>query len=321
MIFYNLNGIPTKTPPEKDFWIQMDSEQVFLRSDDISYNIEEVCVRIHDLIPEKLFGGLDKYHAILPSVTPLFYQSGLDSESSLSKLDFEKIVSAHSSDEVFNKLLYLFDVRNLVSSIQNSTIEVKYLFGLFYKYLNENSFLLVNKPINETGIQYAAGFIVSNIYATLNSIIINLSSQLDFVTKLAFEIENLQNSFSTYPKMKSKDVLYGDKKKLTINEMTDSLFESSEYLNLIVTLRNEIIHNSSYDNLPKVYQTFEEGILKEKFILLPDMENGRLITFKNRRRFFGSEIKFNELLPDLLTEFWNRLHFTLNVIKNTANTV
>ena len=319
MYFLKKNGIPSETIQKNDFWIKIDNDRVFFKSDKIFYEIENLCVKIHDLIAEILFDNLENFNSKLPLLNPFFYQSGLDSECSISKVDFEKEVSGQSNNEIFNKMLYLFDVRNLVSSIQNSNVEIKHLFGSFYKHLNDNSFLLSEKPIMSTGIQYAAGSIVTNIYSTLNSIIIKLNSQLDFTSKLAYEIENIHTNFKTYPRLKSKDFLYGNKRKLKINELQGTLFEGSEYLNLITTIRNEIIHNSSYYNQPKVYQRFDKGILKEKFILLPDMENGRLTIFKNRRRFFNSEIKFNEILPEILTEFWNRLHNTLDVIINNTN--
>ncbi|HNT21325.1 MAG TPA: hypothetical protein PKL70_12915 [Saprospiraceae bacterium] len=82
-----------------------------------------------------------------------------------------------------------------------------------------------------------------------------------------------------------------------------------------MTLRNEIVHNASYDYMPKVYQILKGGMLVEKYILLPDLQNGRLKVFKNRKRFFDDDIKLNEVLPSLTIEFWQRLKLTIDSIK------
>jgi len=52
----------------------------------------------------------------------------------------------------------------------------------------------------------------------------------------------------------------------------------------------------------------------EKFILIPDTTNGNFDTFKNRNRFFNNDVKLNDILPDLIFEFWKRLMTTIKLI-------
>jgi hypothetical protein len=84
---------------------------------------------------------------------------------------------------------------------------------------------------------------------------------------------------------------------------------------MIISIRNEIVHNSSIDSIPKVFQVIDNKQLVEKFILLPDFQNGFIKTYKNRKRFFFDEIKLNEILPGLVIDFWQRLQVTLQAIK------
>jgi hypothetical protein len=315
-IFYNTDGIPTNKPKDNKFWIQKFNDQILLKEGDITSDIDYACVRLHDLLATKIFGDKQIYYRMLPSIPMWMVYGGIDSDIKISKEQFEKIVGKGERDEVFNKLLYFYDCRNLISTLQNAVIEAKYLFGQFYRLLNEEDFLLADKrPLDPNNIQFASGLIVTNIISTINYFFINLYSQLDFVTKVAYEFENLIADFSKYPKLKSSNLLFGDNKKLSISGCEGSLFEASSNTDTIMTIRNEIVHNSSYDNMPKVYQVFSAGTLIEKYILLPDLQNGRLKTFKNRKRFFDNDVRLNDILPSLTIEFWKRLKITLDNIK------
>src|SRR5690606_1044777 len=198
------------------------------------------------------------------------------------KEDFEKLLIGIEDKERLFRLLYYFDVENLISTLQNSVLETKYIVGEFYKILNTNSFLIHNDlTVVENGIQYSSGYIVTNITSLVNHLFINLYSQMDFTTKIIYEIENLHMNFETYPKLKSKDTTYGDSKKTAFREMPDSIYEMSDAIRMIMYLRNEIVHNASIDGIPKVYQNIKNKKVIEKFILLPDFSNGMIRTYKN----------------------------------------
>ena len=51
-------------------------------------------------------------------------------------------------------------------------------------------------------------------------------------------------------------------------------------------------------------------------MLFPDFENGRLATVKNRRHFFSTETKVNEMLVLIHDEFYTRLWNTLEYINH-----
>jgi len=175
--------------------------------------------------------------------------------------------------------------------------------------------MLSDKPMKPDIFMFASGQLVTNIFSTINHLFINLSSQLDFITKIAVELENLPIDFTDYPKLKSKGVLYGDLKKIKTVNCENTLFDKTDDLKLILSLRNEIVHNASFENIPKVYQVFKDNEIIEKFIYIPDMTNGNFDTFKNRNRFFNNEIKLNEELPKLISDFWRKLEMTIDKLK------
>lgn len=209
-LLLNLNGVPVRAVPAlgqsryyrdpQGAWRPVDGD----RLDDI----EAVCIRLHDGLASALFGGLQNYYALLPLIPPLVQEAGLNSESTVSRDDFERMIGAMDGVPHLNRLLYLYDCRKLVSGVQECTKEVCFLVGEFYRILNLEP--LFYPPIYEPdGIRYLTSPIVTNLTATLNVIYMRLHSLLDYVTKLVFEIENLREDFARYPKLSSSALLFG----------------------------------------------------------------------------------------------------------------
>ena len=301
MLFLNINGIPTEKPTGEKFWMMGSPMGYSLKEKDYTYDIEEQALYLRNLVAEKIFGSLETYYSLLP-ISPIWLSTaGIDSDIKVSKEEFEKVTQTANEQQL--KFLYYYDVISLIGSLQNSVQEVKYLMGEFYKELNVNSFMVAPKPFEPDIVMFASGLMVTRIFSFVNHLFIALYSQLDFITKVCYELENMQQSFFAYSKLKSANILLGDAKRISLNNVPGSLFEETENLRLIQTLRNEIVHNGSFENLPKVFQVFEKGEMVEKFIFLPDHQNGIFKVLKSRKRFFNDEIKFNEILPELMFDF------------------
>jgi len=311
--YYNINGILTDQPTERTIVIEW-SNQFSINSNDRTSEIDFKLVALTDKIADKIFGSIQNLYAILPFKSTMYSYAGVDAELKISKQEFESWVNSQKSEET-HKLLFYYDFQNLVGALQNLVQESKFLFCDFYKTLNENSFMLTNNPFRHNIVMFASGQLVVNIYSKINHLFINIASQLDFITKISIELESLPTDFKEYPKLKSNGVLYGDMKKIKTIIFDNTLFDRTDDLKLIISLRNEIIHNASFENTPKVYQVFKDNEMIEKFILIPDSTNGIFDTFKNRNRFFNNEIKLNEILPDLMTGFWNKLEKTIDKLK------
>ena len=321
-MFYSLNGIPIdKLIDKTEFWIIESNNDYIIKENDISSDLDFEFINLRMLIADLIFGSRKKYYDILSFVPQWIPYAGIDSELKISKEHFEKLVAKIDDENTF-KLLYYYDIDYLIGTIQNSIQESRNLFCEFYKEFNINNFMLAEKPFNENSVMFASGRLVTSVFSKINQLFISLYSQLDFITKLAFEIENFQTEFTKYTKLKSSNLLFGNNKKLTYSdsEKTSTLFEkSARNIQIIQTLRNEIVHNASLQNIQKIYQVFNNDKLIEKFILIPDFDkNGNIKSFKNRKRFFDSDIKLNQILPDLLSDFWIREMKTIELIKNSC---
>jgi len=310
--YFNVNGI-TSEEPNSEFWISQWQNNFSISGEDNTYDIDSKLMQLSNVISKTIFGSSQNFYNKLPFLSSIYSFGGIDAEVKLSKKGFEKWVNQEASKEAY-QVLYYYDMQNLIGCLQNLVQESKFLLCDFFKTFNENSFQLTEKPIQPDGIFYAAGQHVIEPFSKINHLFINLVSQLDIITKIIFEFENMQLDFTGYPKLKSSKVLFGDAKRISSIDFKDTVFEKTSYIQLILNIRNEIVHNASIENIPKVYQVFEKNKMIEKFILIPDTTNGNFDTYKNRKRFFGQDTKLNELLPVLITKFWKRMEVTIEKI-------
>ena len=314
---YNINGISTEK--RTDGSVVFDwSNNFSIISNDNTTDIDFKLISLTHKVADKIFGSVQALYNILPFKSTVYSYAGVDAEIKVSKQEFEKWVNSQKSEET-HKLLFYYDFQNLVGSLQNLVQESRLLFCDFFKILNESSFMLADKPMQPNIVMFASGQLVTNIFSKINHLFINLASQLDFITKIAVELENLPTDFKDYPKLKSNGLLYGDFKRIKAIIFDNTLFDKTDAIKLIISFRNEIIHNASFENIPKVYQVFKDNIMIEKFIYIPDTTNGIFDTFKNRNRFFNNEVKLNELLPNLVTDFWKKMEITVDKLKTTAD--
>jgi len=314
--YLSLNGIPTKTPtdPESIFFMRDPQGAWYPNRGNHFYNIDNICVELHDALEEKIFGSKEDFYFFLRYSPEFLSTAGMNSEAPISKSLFELLLTKLPKEMPVNKALYLFDCRKLVSGIQECSKEVMQLQGEFYQVLNLEELFFPHIP-EDDGIRYVTSPTVTKLYALLGFIYVRLHSLLDYVTKLAIEIENLRKDFDTYPRMASKNMLYSDRKRLTFNGKEGTLFEKCALITEVETIRNHIIHDGFLDDMPKAYRVISNGVCIEKFVLFPDRCNeGRLDTFKNRNLFYGNEDKINLRLPMLVETFQTRLLMTLRLL-------
>ena len=114
--------------------------------------------------------------------------------------------------------------------------------------------------------------------------------------------------------MNSSEMLWGSRKKLRINGSKETLFEDNTLIRSIEALRNEAIHNGTWELNPKIYYRFENGSVAEHYMLFPDIDQGHLSTTKNRRHFFGEETKVNDVLPVIHLTYQNLLMNTIAML-------
>lgn len=307
----NLNGVPSERPRQDGIpYLWFDPQGVWrLSHGDMSYEVEDVCIRIHDALRRAVIEDAP-YNALLPAVPQFAHLSGLNSESTLSKVDFEKFLRLTADFPEINRFLFLYDTQKLVGSIQECMKELIQMVGEFYRILNTEA--LFYPPIQQDdGIRYNTSPTVTKLFALLTFVFVRMHSLLDYMVKLALEAEGIPKDFTKYPKLRSSNEQFGSRKKVSFNKHPGSLFEDCEFITFVETLRNHLIHDGLLDDMPKAYERIENGVAVERFLLLPDMTSGRFDRFGNRNLFFSREDKINERLPEILAEFQTRLIVTL----------
>jgi hypothetical protein len=311
--YLSLHGVPFEDPPDTEttfFWRDPQGAWLPSRGNHLS-EIELVCVQLHDLFAERIFGTKNAYWEFLRVAPDLLSSAGMNSECPISKDQFSKILPQLPTELPINKALYLYDCRKLVSSIQECSKEVMQLQGEFYQALNVEAMFIpaVDEP---DGVRWVTSPVVTKIFALLGFIYIRLHSLLDYSTKLVIEFENIKTDFTRYPKLSAKNILYGDKKRASFNGKAGTLFEQCAELTEVESVRNHIIHDGLLDDMPKTYRVIFKGVCVEKYILFPDRgAEGRFDAFSNRNLFYGSEDKINLRLPALIADFQLRLVQTL----------
>jgi hypothetical protein len=317
--YLTVTGIPVEArPSDDDLFLSCGADGAWrLNHGEFGAELEAECGRVRDALAEAIFGDLKAYQDLLPRAPDFLFSTGLNSEAKVSSLDFERVVAAAKDARPINKLLYLADCGKLVSGIEQCTKEALLLQGEFYRALNLD--LFYSPQADEAdGARWVTSPAVTRIHATLGFLFVRLHSLLDYSTKLAFEAEHLRTDFSSYPRLASIDIRFGDRKRVAIARVPGTLFEACDVVTQVDLYRDHIIHDGLMDDLPKVYIVVESGKTVAKFILLPDRgTEGRLEKFKNRNLFYSRADRINLRLPALVAEFQQRQLATLARVRRS----
>lgn len=311
-----LNGVPTPLSEGlRGEGFLRDAMGVWrpLKKDE-SYDVEEQCIRLHDELAASIFGSADRYYALVRRAPVFLSEAGLNSESTIGRDEFEKLLTKFAKFPELNRFLYLHDCRMLVSAIQVCTQEVGQLVAEFYRILNLEPFFTPGIP-QDDGTRWTSSPSVTALNATLGFLFIRMHSLLDYLTKVAREVENLRTDFDAYPRLASSNVLFGDKHKLRIGGQAGTLFEACDEVAEVERIRNLLIHDGLLDGTPKAYEVIRKGVAVERFVLMPDAGGGQFEKFKNRRLFYSREDKINLRLVGLVRVFQLRQVETLKAIR------
>lgn len=280
--------------------------------DNLKYELDSELVSLYDKFRDLFFEDTKAYYAEL-NLMPIFVQeTGQSSECGWTGELFNKVLQEETIKKIPNiyRHLYLVDCQFLVGTIQNLLSGMEAAFVSYYTQIIEIGNDMEPSSENTTMYQMSQG--VGSISALLENYFIKAYSILDMLCKIAYEFQFSLKDFSSYKKLKSADVLWGARKNLTVNNAKGTVFEKCDLISTIESLRNEVVHNGSWELNPKVFVAFEHGIIKERYMLFPDIVQGHLATVKNRRHFFGDGIKANEVLPKIHMNYRLRI---LNTVK------
>jgi hypothetical protein len=282
----------------------------------LSKSIDSEIIVLADILRNRFFSKAEQ-----PFLFDMFpswiMDAGHSPECGMSKNIFEKIINKNKS-HLINKLLYYYDCDALLFGLQNRFSLISTLMEEVYKQLSR-TIDVDTKCINAIRIADSTSI---HTHTCMNSIFINLASSCDLMTKIAIELELIPTmDFSTYPKMKSSNIQYGNKCKLP-----DTMKKNDTYfaeirpvpIAIIETLRDEIIHNGSLDINYFVYSAMIGDSFID-FIPCPDFtEAGTFSSFNGRKKFYENCDKtFNEELPKIVDDFLKIAINTLQLLNKT----
>ncbi len=275
------------------------TEKYLYTGDSVKYELDSELVDLYDKFRDLLFVDTDKYYSELKTLPVFVQDAGYNSDCALDKDTFLKLVDKckHKYPNIYRHL-YLVDIQFLIATIQNLLEGMDYSFTNYF--IQISNVEIENHLIDKTD---AVLILTSQdsryLSSLLESYFTKAYSILDILTKICYEFENPYNSFEDFKKTRSANILWGDRKYLSIKNETNTVFVRSYAIKLIESLRNEVVHNGSLEQNPKVYISFENNKIVERFMLLPDYIDGNLVSVKSRKHFFSNTNKANELLPEL----------------------
>lgn len=310
----NLDGIATGEPPKSGLFFQNIPLEGWRTSRrDRAYQIGDLCRGLDDGFRSAIFQDVE-YQMLVGAVPPFVAEGGLSADCPIDSRTFERFLAGLGGRPEINKFLYFYDCERLVSSVSECLTEVNNAMGDFYYTLNLGFVDDGVARLEGDGVITTRSSRVTQLMASLNFIFIRLHSLLDYSVKLAIEAEDVKTDFSRYPKMKSASAQFGDRRRVRFNGAPGTLFEPCPFINTVESLRNHIIHDGLLEEQPKLFERVKKGAVVERFVLFPDMTDGRFDRYGNRNLFYGGEDKINLRLPDIVLEFQTRLEATLKLI-------
>lgn len=258
MITYCQNGTISETEhifgQNAPFAIQHDicnDRDIFFYPGDILIRkLDLELVNLADKFTRLYFPDLEFYYKEVSNLPIGLLYGGQDSDIPISKNRFLKLSKEFSPDfDNIYRHLYVGDCQYLVYTIQNLLMSAEHCYLQYYiriaqidcKYSDLGEVLTVS---NDESMQ---------LLFYLETFFIKLYSILDMVVKIIFELENPIEIFDAIKKMKSSEKLWGDKKRLHINNCSGTVFEDCETVRMIESLRNEAVHNGTWEFRPRVY--------------------------------------------------------------------
>ena len=273
-------------------------------------------VQLHQDVLHNVFIDVDYYQ--IAGLLPMWLRdAGNSQESAMSKVFFEKLVKCGNS-YLANKCLYYYDCEMLVNALQNRFNIVDCMLSQVFDVLTP---ILKYDLKGYDNVIFTINEESERVNAYINSIIINLASSCDIMTKIAAELSEMGKvKYDTYPKMRSANIQYGYAKKLPEILKVDGTYFAEVrpvVITKVETIRDEIIHNGSLDFHALIYYGVKEGT-SEKWILMPSFNvEGTFTSYNGRKKFYDDPMNtWNKGLPLMIIDFLSVALLTLKTVRS-----
>lgn len=287
-----------------------------IQGDSIKYTMDSALAELYDLFRVLILQDTELDDNEMSDLSVWITESGQNSEFPISSTEFSHLIEENQTPRMYQQL-YLVDCQFLIGAIQNLICGLERAFVDYYTRLASVTLIRKHDGFNNyegiIAITSEESIQVSNVVETYFT---KAYSILDLVCKICYEFQYMRMEYESYKKLKSADVLWGDRKRLKINNTQGTVFEKCDCISIIESIRNEIVHNGTWELNPKVFICFKDGKEVERYILFPDIEQGHLATVKNRKHFFSSQMKVNDVLLSIHREFMGKLLTTVKEIHN-----
>ena len=307
---------------EDEFAIQIEENsilpQTFYKNDILIRDIETYLIDLYDIFRDIYFNDTEEYYSISSTIPAVIHQGGYSSDFTADVDFFTDIYNKCKTEwkiPYLNRFIYVNDCHYLISTLQNLTLHIEFCFTEYFIQISKINNIR-ESSIEKDGIYFFQSEYCTNVAFLVESFFTKMYSILDILVKILYELENPVSDFTSMNKLKCSEKLWGDRKKLNINKLSNSIFqEDCETIKIIETIRNECIHNGTWENFPKVFAVIENYKIIERYMLFPDKKNGRFCTIKNRKHFYSQNTKINDILIKIHDDFYKRLLITLKYIK------
>lgn len=336
---FNMNGVLAKNLQDIHdiYYILKKNDEVY----ESNINLYKKEVFRHssvylDLFLNRLFGGkLDIYHYLEHKYflniqkSKYYTNAGLGGESLMPMKGFSDFIDNQINDdpiasrEDIIKYMYCIEIQALVADFEKLIIQSEESIYIFYEKFNNPT--IFKSHDTKEGLTTIYSMESRFINTILETIIIKSTSILDYLSKFVFEVENTPKAFNEYPKRASLDYNHGktklDQKKESLKiswtekDRLNTIFdENLGEIFILKQLRNQIIHDGFLDVDNTIYENKINGVLEERFILMPDFEGHNLTKYKGRKLFYSQDKKINLELPKLIETLMAATLQTLNVM-------
>lgn len=274
--------------------------------------LSERIVLLYDSIEDYIFEDID--FKKVASFLPIWISDcGKSPECGMSKEFFEELRQIYD-DGITNKIIYWYDIQNLLVGVQDRITCVISYFDALYKIV---PFYAIHETNEYKSCTRALNPQSDLAHAYINNVFISLSTSFDLFSKLVYEMSHLDKyDFEQYKKLKSrqKNILFS-KSIDTFDELKvpGMLYSEPPCIRKVISFRDEFIHNGTWDYRCAIYEPWlMNDEPAEAFILAPDTtEIGTLVSSGSRNKFYVQEDKINVSLPFIIEDVLEVLDKTI----------
>ena len=197
---YGVQLIGVKSELNKDIRFTVFNNDNIIDVEGSFYELDNKFVALMDNIEDTILG--DEYFDCIYNMPFFIITEGLEAELFMSRDEFSKCISklpSQLNNTMLNKVLYTNELIAMVKDIQNYTFTIYHNLikaGEELSKIPESAFRQYNINPKESVYEYRVRSSQSNVISSLYmSIIIQLSSILDLISKLTCEIINMPKDY------------------------------------------------------------------------------------------------------------------------------